>query len=122
MYFNQKMDRSGALFQSVFKSKHIDSDEYLKYMFSYIHLNPVKIIQPDWKEKGIYNTNKTFEFLIDYKNSSFINYYEEGKNNKILNKTSFPEYFLSRKNFEANLLDWLKYGYHETEAKPPYRK
>ncbi len=47
MYFNQKMDRSGALFQGVFKSKHIDSDEYLKYMFSYIHLNPIKIIQPD---------------------------------------------------------------------------
>lgn len=41
MYFNKKYDRTGSLFEGSYKAKHTDSDEYLKYLFSYIHLNPV---------------------------------------------------------------------------------
>src|SRR3989344_979129 len=49
MYFNKKYKRTGCLFEGKFKSQHVDTDEYLKYLFSYIHLNPVKLIQEDWK-------------------------------------------------------------------------
>ncbi|OGZ33768.1 MAG: hypothetical protein A3I88_02975 [Candidatus Portnoybacteria bacterium RIFCSPLOWO2_12_FULL_39_9] len=41
MYFNEKYTRVGHLFQSRFQDKHIDKDEYLLYLASYIHLNPV---------------------------------------------------------------------------------
>jgi hypothetical protein len=53
MYFNKKNERTGALFEGRFKAKHADTDEYLKYLFAYIHLNPVKIIDSKWKEEGI---------------------------------------------------------------------
>ena len=49
MYFNKRYERSGALFQGRFKAKHLDSDNYLKYIFAYIHLNPVEIIDNGWK-------------------------------------------------------------------------
>ena len=39
MYFNKKHHRTGSLFEGRFKSEHVDSDNYLKYLFSYIHLN-----------------------------------------------------------------------------------
>jgi putative transposase len=39
MYFNQKNERSGALFQGNFKSKHIDSDDYLRRILAYIGFN-----------------------------------------------------------------------------------
>ncbi len=42
MFFNRKNDRSGALFQGKYKIKHAEEDRYVKYLFEYIHLNPVR--------------------------------------------------------------------------------
>src|SRR3989344_7801905 len=38
-YFNNKHKRSGVLFQGRFKSKHIDSNEYLLHLSAYINGN-----------------------------------------------------------------------------------
>ncbi len=38
-YFNNKIKRSGVLFQGQFKSKHIDSNEYLLHLSAYVNLN-----------------------------------------------------------------------------------
>jgi REP element-mobilizing transposase RayT len=38
-FFNQKHDRSGSLFQGVFKDAHIDSNEYLLHASAYVNLN-----------------------------------------------------------------------------------
>jgi len=40
MYFNKKNQRSGSLLQGRYKAKHVHSDQYLKQVFEYIHLNP----------------------------------------------------------------------------------
>lgn len=108
MYFNKRYERSGALFQGTFKAEHANSDEYLKYLFSYIHLNPVKLINPDWKEKGVENKNEVISFLKDYKYSSYLDYIGVNREeNKIINKEVFPEYFLSTNDFEREIFDWL---------------
>lgn len=38
-YFNNKHERSGALFQGKFKAIHIDSNEYLLHVSAYVNLN-----------------------------------------------------------------------------------
>jgi len=38
-YFNKKNQRSGSLFQGRFKSVHIDSNEYLLYLSTYVNCN-----------------------------------------------------------------------------------
>ncbi len=38
-YFNNKYERSGSLFQGVFKSVHVDSNEYLLHLSGYVNLN-----------------------------------------------------------------------------------
>ena len=50
MYFNKKYDRSGPLFTHPFRSEHINNDSQYMYIFSYIHLNPLSIIQKNWKK------------------------------------------------------------------------
>lgn len=108
-YYNKKYKRTGSLFEGKFKSQYVDTDNYLKYLFSYIHLNPVKLIQRDWKEKGIQNKHEIINFLGNYKYSSFLDYLGiKREENFILNKKVFPNYFLSTKNFMNEIFDWLK--------------
>lgn len=49
MYFNKKYERTGPLFSGAYKSKHLDTDEYFKHAIQYVLLNPVELIEPDWK-------------------------------------------------------------------------
>ena len=49
-YFNKKYKTYGVLFEGKFKAVHVNTDVQAKYLFSYIHLNPVKLIQKDWKK------------------------------------------------------------------------
>jgi putative transposase len=111
MYYNQKYDRAGGLFEGKFKSAHASGDKYLKYLFSYIHLNPVKILQKDWKEKGIKNKKLALEYLSGYKYSSYVDYTGENREqNMILNRENFPNYFPTKKNFMRDIIEWLGYN------------
>jgi len=40
-YFNLRTDRSGTLFQAMFKAVRIETDEQLVHVNRYIHLNPI---------------------------------------------------------------------------------
>lgn len=115
MYFNKKCERTGKLFEGRFRATHVDTDEYLKYLFAYIHLNPVKIIDPKWKENGIQNREIAKKYLEGYAYSSHADYLgtvrQEGK---ILERDAFPEYFSEAKDFEGFIDDWLDYSIHET--------
>lgn len=108
MYFNKRYDRVGPLLQGAFKAEHSKDDNYLKYLFSYIHLNPVKLIQSDWREKGIKDLKEVQNFLEKYEYSSYGNYsVENWKYDVLLNKKEFPEYFESGDDFKKELLDWM---------------
>ncbi|MCX6747703.1 MAG: transposase [Candidatus Nomurabacteria bacterium] len=111
MYFNKKYKRTGRLFEGVFKGRHADSDEYLKYLFSYIHLNPVKLIDPKWKENGISNKNEAKAYLNSYLYSSYLDYLgSDRREAKILNKNAFPGYFSDLADFESCVDEWLSFN------------
>ncbi len=111
MYFNKKHKRTGGLFEGPFKAKHADTDEYLKYLFAYIHLNPVKIIDPEWKENGITDRGKAKEYLSEYGFSSYLDYMSDTKREEgvILSKQAFPEYFTDIKEFDEFINEWMDY-------------
>ena len=107
-YFNKKYEHAGNLFESNFKSTLVDTDEYAKYLFSYINLNPVKVIDPEWKEKGIKDVQKAKDFLKNYQWSSYQDYIGINRvQRKILTTKDFPEYFTNVKIFEREIFEWL---------------
>lgn len=119
MYFNKRYERTGKLFEGTFKSVHADTDAYLKYLFSYIHLNPIKIIDPGWKEEGIKDKNKAKTFLREYTFSSYLDYFGiSRKEGGIISKQSFPEYFSTRKDFDDTINDWLSVKTPTIKATP----
>ena len=110
MYYNIKYEKTGGLFEGKFKSEHLDTDLYLKYIFSYIHLNPLKLIQKNWKEAGIKNQKTALNYLDNYTYSSYLDFKGiERKENAILDRKVYPNYFPSTKNFEREILDWINY-------------
>lgn len=121
MYFNKRHKRSGALFEGCFKAIHVDTDEYLQYLFAYIHLNPIKILQPDWKERGIKNLEESRSFLNSYRYSSHVEYLDHNrKEASIIEKSNFPEYFSSPHDFEFFMDEWLTFGNQfETDGSTP---
>lgn len=110
MYYNNKYKRKGSLFEGKFKSKYVDNDVYLKYLFSYIHLNPIKLIDKKWKEDGIKNKINSINFLNKYQYSSYLDFLGHNRRqNKIINKKSFPDYFPDNKDFIKEIFNWFNY-------------
>src|SRR3989344_3335896 len=70
MYFNIRNNRTGSLFEGKFRARHALDDAYLRYLFAYLHLNPVKHIEPNWYDTGIKNYKKTWDYLLNYGFSS----------------------------------------------------
>lgn len=109
-YFNKKYGRTGALFEGKFKSVHIKNDNQAKYLFSYIHLNPIKLIQKDWKDIGIKDKKKALEYLSSYNWSSYLDHKGvKRKENTIINLEDFPQYFSDAEDFDQEILTWLSY-------------
>lgn len=107
MYHNNKYTRTGKLFEGKFKSEYANSDRYLKYLFSYIHLNPLKIIDSNWRNKDIGKLG--IDFLANYKFSSYIDYLGKERSDKvILDRVDFPNYFPTESSFKTEINDWLK--------------
>lgn len=106
MHYNVKYNRAGSLFQGKFKAEHASDDVYLKYLFSYIHLNPIKLMQSDWRADGIKDLGKAKNYLRKYYFSSYSDYLEENRpENSIITRNGFPNYFPDKNSFENEILD-----------------
>lgn len=108
LYFNKKYNRTGGLFEGKFKSVHMCMDTQAKYLFSYIHLNPVKLINSKWKEERIKDIPKTIAFLDSYKWSSYLDYAGIQRiENLILDRENFLNYFYEVKDFKKEIFAWI---------------
>lgn len=83
-YFNKKYRRSGSLFESRYKARHIHDESYLSHISRYIHMNPrrwqfyrysslsayLKGSEPVWLDSqsilGGFKKGEYLKFLLDY--------------------------------------------------------
>ena len=80
-YFNQRHERTGTLFERRYKSVLVENQAHFIHLPYYIHLNPLDLVAPEWRERKINNLNKALDFLSKYKWSSHLDY---------LGKENFP--------------------------------
>jgi len=110
MYFNRVYERTGTLFEGRYKSKHVDSDEYLKYLYAYIHLNPLKLIDPEWRSKGLADIQGGREYLMQYSFSSYPDFVGKPRRERVLiSNEHFPQYFKDVADIESEMGTWMKY-------------
>lgn len=98
-YFNIRGERTGALFQSMFKAVRIETDEQFIHVARYIHLNPLTSY-----------VLKEFSELEVYPWCSFAEYMGK-QNNGIVEKEELLGYFPSKnklRDFTANQVDYQR--------------
>lgn len=96
-YFNTKSDRTGPLFQPMFKAVRIETDEQLLHVSRYIHLNPSTgyLVEPDK--------------LVEYRWSSLSTFLNIGVSYGFVNPEAILSFFKKTKTYESFLLDHAEY-------------
>ncbi|MBU1045724.1 transposase [Patescibacteria group bacterium] len=120
-YYNKKYERNGHLFQGRYRIVRVSTEGQLKTVFVYIHTNPISLIIPGWKNKGIQikDINGAVNFLENkYKWSSYLDYlgkknFPSLTNRKFLDKImegadSCREFVNSWLKFKKELVDFEK--------------
>jgi len=107
-YFNAKYERSGALFQGKYKRIVVEKEAHFIHLPYYIHLNPLDLITPEWRNRKINNFSKTIKFLNSYRWSSHLDYTGQ-KNFPSVTQREFPlKFFGSHEQYERCIEEWLK--------------
>jgi putative transposase len=109
MYYNNKYEHSGTLFQGPFKSSHIDTEPYFRWIFAYVHLNPVELLRPDWLAQSNPNTVGIKEFINTYKYSSYMDYRQESRPEKAILSTDVPDFLRGQDDLNDMLTNFSKY-------------
>lgn len=85
----------------------VDNENYLLRLLRYVLLNPLDLFQSDWRDKGIENQEKAFEFLTNYHWSSLPDFLGIRNSKLVTTKRLYGTFF---DNFsERGIIDFRKF-------------
>ena len=108
MYFNQKYKRVGPLFQGKFKAVLVDEENHFIHLPFYIHLNPLDLIAPEWRNREIEDYQKALKFLKFYRWSSYLDYIGEKNFPSVTQRDFLLDFFGDSQNYKVQTEQWLK--------------
>ena len=108
-YINKKYGREGHLYQGRFRAVHIKDETQLKNVFVYVHVNPIDLIEPGWKEKGIRDSKKVIKFLENYRWSSYLDYLGKKNFPSVTNRELFNNIFGGQESCRKFVESWILY-------------
>lgn len=91
-FYNEKHKRQGALFMSRYKAIHMESDGQVQHIFTYIHANPLDLIDPLWREGKLQDWEKAKSFASNYIWSSLGNYLGNIESFSLINRLIDPRF------------------------------
>lgn len=104
-YFNEKYDRSGALWQGKYRKVLIEREEHFMYVPFYIHLNPLDYSHPEWRTGGVKVPSKALESLCEYRWSSHLDYLDVRNFPSIIRTDIIDPILGSRMQYEKSITD-----------------
>ncbi|MBM3272276.1 hypothetical protein FJY94_03325 [Candidatus Kaiserbacteria bacterium] len=78
-YFNEKYDEKGSIFQGPYKSRTVDSDEYLRYVIPYIVFKNTLELHPRGLSATAHDFDDAWEWAIHYPYSSLSTHVNSGE-------------------------------------------
>jgi len=107
MYFNERYDRSGYVFQGRTKKILINSDAYFLHILHYIHLNPLDFLKgaETWRTLEIKNAKTALSHLSKYRWSSYLDYCGKRNFPSLITTELFGDVF---RNYERTIAAYMK--------------
>lgn len=107
-YFNEKNERAGALFEGRFKSVAINREAHFVHIPYYIHMNPLDLIAPEWREGSIKDYKAAVKFLESYRWSSYLDYIGKRNFPSITQREFLAEFLGGSEKYRKDTMEWLK--------------
>lgn len=107
-YFNQRHERTGALFERRYKSVAINSQSHFIHLPYYIHLNPLDMFAPEWRDGELKDYKGSVKFLDSYRWSSHLDYLGEKNFPSLTSRDFLLEIFGGKKGYKKKINDYLK--------------
>ena len=104
-FFNEKYQRSGALWQGKYRKIHVTRDAHFLYVPFYIHLNPLDLVMPEWREGRVRDMAAALKALSAYRWSSFRDYAGEKNFPSLIDTTPLTSILGSRSEQEKVIQD-----------------
>lgn len=117
-YFNEKYKRKGTLFQGRYKAVLVEDEAHFIHLPYYIHLNPLDMNFPEWRERVLRNPHKALKFLEEYRWSSHLDYLGKRNFPSVIAKQFLLDVFGGEQAYAKSFSDWL----HELEYAKLYGK
>ena len=111
-FFNVKNERSGVLFQGKYKKIQVTNDTQALQLICYIHSNPLDLWKPNWKEKGLTNSEipQALNFLEkEYRWSSHLDWWGIKNFPSLINTNFINHFFDNPKEYQDFFTNWLRY-------------
>jgi putative transposase len=107
-YFNQKYERTGALFQGRYKAVLVNKESHFVHLPYYIHLNPFDLVESDWRVGKIKNYQKAIKFLESYRWSSHLDYIGQKNFPSVTQREFLLTFWGGSENYRKEIMNWLK--------------
>lgn len=114
-YFNRKYQRVGPLFQGKYKIVRIADESHFIHLPYYIHLNPLDLVIPAWRDLGRdlgSRTSKSWvramQFLKTYRWSSHLDYCGKKNFPFVTQREFLLDFFDGSKNYTHNIEHWIQ--------------
>lgn len=111
MYFNAKYDHSGVLFQGRFKSSHVATEEYFRWIYAYVHLNPIELIVPGWEDLGIADPEKVRKYIQKYAYSSYPDFAGSKREESSIISGEVPGFLSDQNDLDELLKDFATHSH-----------
>jgi putative transposase len=107
-YFNNKYKRKGTLFEGKYKRILVKDESHFIHLPYYIHLNPLDLAAPEWRERKIKNYKKAMKFLETYRWSSYLDYIGKKNFPSVTQRQFLMDFFGGCKKYKEDAINYLK--------------
>ncbi|MBI2591268.1 MAG: transposase [Candidatus Brennerbacteria bacterium] len=107
-FFNNKYGRSGALFQGKYKAIPATKESHFIHLPYYIHMNPLDLKFPEWRNREINNYKEIMSFLENYRWSSFMDYIGKKNFPSVTQREFLNEFLGGPEQYKKDTIKWLK--------------
>lgn len=105
MYYNDKYQRTGRLFESTFRSRKLNDEKDLKTAIANIHLSPIKLFNHDLHTATLLDVESVAGSLMQYRYSSIGEYVT--RKFVIASTENYPKYLQRANHIDTFIRYWF---------------